>query len=147
MVTPEQIAVVQSTWASVAPISETAADLFYGKLFEIDPSLRELFPDNMKEQKKKLMQTLAFCVNGLSDLGEIVPAVRALASDTLTIRSKTNTTKALGGPVVDSGAGTGRSMGRRSCRGLGNSVWRACSNHERSCCDSRDLINTAERCR
>ena len=32
----------------------------------------------MAEQKKKLMQTLAFCVNGLTKLDEIVPAVKEL---------------------------------------------------------------------
>ena len=78
MVTPEDVSLVQSSWAKVAPISDTAADLFYGKLFELDPTLRALFPEDMTEQKKKLMQTLAVCVNGLSDLGEIVPAVKAL---------------------------------------------------------------------
>lgn len=78
MVTPEDVSLVQSSWAKVAPISDTAADLFYGKLFELDPTLKALFPEDMTEQKKKLMQTLAVCVNGLSDLGEIVPAVKAL---------------------------------------------------------------------
>ena len=78
MVEPAEVTLVQESWKSVEPISDTAADLFYGKLFELDPSLKELFPDDMAEQKKKLMQTLAVCVNGLNDLGEIVPAVRAL---------------------------------------------------------------------
>jgi hemoglobin-like flavoprotein len=78
MVSPTQVSLVQNSWTKVGPIAETAADLFYGRLFELDPSLRELFPEEMAEQKKKLMQTLAVCVNGLSDLGEIVPAVQAL---------------------------------------------------------------------
>lgn len=78
MVTPEQVERVQSSWAKVEPITETAAELFYGKLFELNPSLKILFPDDMVEQKKKLMQTLAVCVNGLTDLGEIVPAVQTL---------------------------------------------------------------------
>lgn len=78
MVTPEEVTLVQSSWEKVAPISDTAADLFYGKLFELDPALKAMFPDDMVEQKKKLMQTLAVCVNGLTDLGEIVPAVQAL---------------------------------------------------------------------
>lgn len=78
MVTPEEVSLVQSSWAKVEPISDTAADLFYGKLFELDPSLKSMFPEDMAEQKKKLMQTLAVCVNGLSDLGQIVPAVKAL---------------------------------------------------------------------
>jgi hemoglobin-like flavoprotein len=78
MITPEEVLLVQSSWEKVVPISDTAADLFYGKLFELDPSLKTMFPDEMAEQKKKLMQTLAVCVNGLNDLGEIVPAVKAL---------------------------------------------------------------------
>lgn len=75
---PEKIALVQSTWASVVPIADQAADLFYQRLFELDDSLKTLFPDDMTEQKKKLMQTLAVCVNGLNELGEIVPAVQSL---------------------------------------------------------------------
>lgn len=75
---PEKVALVQSTWASVVPIADQAADLFYQRLFELDDSLKTLFPDDMTEQKKKLMQTLAVCVNGLNELGEIVPAVQAL---------------------------------------------------------------------
>lgn len=78
MVTAEDVTLVQSSWAKVAPMADTAADLFYGRLFEIDPPLKELFPEDMAAQKKNLMQTLAACVNGLSDLGEIVPAVKAL---------------------------------------------------------------------
>lgn len=76
--TPEKIALVQSTWAQVVTIADKAADLFYGRLFELDGPLKELFPEDMTEQKKKLLQTLAVCVNGLNELGEIVPAVQAL---------------------------------------------------------------------
>ena len=76
--TPQQVDAVQQSFKKVAQIQDAAADLFYGKLFELDPELKELFPDDIVEQKKKLMQTLAVCVNGLNDLGEIVPAVQAL---------------------------------------------------------------------
>lgn len=78
MLTSDQIQAVQQSWEKVATIRDIAADLFYEKLFELDPSVRPLFPDALAEQKKKLMQTLAVCVNGLTDLGEIVPAVEAL---------------------------------------------------------------------
>lgn len=78
MVTPEDVTLVQSSWEKVAPIADTAADLFYGRLFEIDPAAKELFPEDMAAQKKSLMQTLAVCVHGLNNLGEIVPAVKAL---------------------------------------------------------------------
>ena len=76
--TPEQIELVQSNWAAVEPISAQAADLFYGKLFELDPALRPMFPEDMSEQKKKLMDMLKIAVNGLTKLEEIVPAVRNL---------------------------------------------------------------------
>lgn len=76
--TESQIALVKSSWRKVTPISAQAADLFYGKLFELDPTLRTLFPNDMKQQKIKLMQMLAYCVQGLDNLEDIVPDVQAL---------------------------------------------------------------------
>jgi hemoglobin-like flavoprotein len=76
--TSDQKALVQTSWKLVSPISSTAADLFYGRLFELDPSLRKLFPEDIKEQKLKLMQTLAYCVHGLDHLDQIVSNVQAL---------------------------------------------------------------------
>ena len=76
--TPQQKSLVQSTFAQVAPIAETAAALFYNRLFELDPALRPLFSGDMQEQGRKLMQTLAVAVAGLDDLELLVPAVRAL---------------------------------------------------------------------
>jgi len=76
--TPEQIAIVQTTFKSVAPISDTAAQLFYGKLFELDPTLKPLFKGDMREQGRKLMMMIGTAVAGLSDLPRLVPAVQAL---------------------------------------------------------------------
>jgi len=78
MVTSEQVELVQLSWSQVESISEAAAELFYGKLFQLNPSLSALFPDDMAEQRKKLMQTLSVCVYGLSTPGDVIPAVRAL---------------------------------------------------------------------
>jgi hemoglobin-like flavoprotein len=66
---------VKSSFAKVLPISDQAAELFYGRLFEIDPSLRSLFKIDMKEQGRKLMQMIAIAVRGLDDLGTLVPVV------------------------------------------------------------------------
>jgi len=71
---------VQSTFKKVAPIADTAADIFYDKLFEIDPGSRALFPEVMTDQKKKLMQMIGVAVNGLNDLDAIVPAVQELGA-------------------------------------------------------------------
>lgn len=78
--TPRQKELVQSSWAQVVPIADAAAGLFYGRLFELDPSLRPMFSTDIKEQGKKPMQTITVAVRGLDDL----PArrYRAWAGDT-----------------------------------------------------------------
>jgi hemoglobin-like flavoprotein len=77
-VTPEQIVLVQETFAQVVPIADTAAVLFYGRLFEMDPDLRALFRADMSAQYSNLMQTLTVVVRGLDRLDSILPAVQAL---------------------------------------------------------------------
>ena len=77
--TPDQVKLVQQSFAKVAPISETAAVLFYDRLFEIAPQVRAMFPADMTEQRKKLMATLAAVVSGLANLESILPAASALA--------------------------------------------------------------------
>jgi nitric oxide dioxygenase len=76
--TPNQIKLVQTSFAQVAPIAATAADLFYGRLFEVAPQVRAMFPDDLSEQKKKLMAMLGTAVAGLSRLETLMPAVQAL---------------------------------------------------------------------
>ncbi|WP_376098907.1 globin family protein [Roseomonas sp. CCTCC AB2023176] len=78
--TPEQIELVKRSFAKVVPIKETAAALFYGRLFEVDPALRALFRDtDMVEQGRKLMATLGFVVMNLGHPGSVVPAAQGLA--------------------------------------------------------------------
>lgn len=74
----DQITAVQTTFKEVAKIKEVAAELFYGKLFELDPALKSLFSGDMKEQGKALMSMLAIAVGGLNRLETIVPAVQEL---------------------------------------------------------------------
>jgi len=76
---PTQIKLVQDSFSKVAPISEQAAVIFYDRLFEVAPTVRAMFPNDMTEQRKKLMATLAVVVNGLSNLEAILPAASALA--------------------------------------------------------------------
>lgn len=76
--TPEEIALVQGSWQKVVPIKDTAAELFYGKLFELDPTLRPLFVSDIKEQGRKLMTMISLAVNGLTRLDTLVPAVQDL---------------------------------------------------------------------
>ncbi len=78
--TPEQVSLIQASFAKVAPISEQAAAMFYGRLFEIAPEVKPLFRADMAEQGRKLMATLAVVVNGLTNLQSILPAASALAT-------------------------------------------------------------------
>lgn len=76
--TPEQAVLVKNSWALVTPIADKAAELFYGKLFEMDPELKSLFKGDMTEQGRKLMAMINTAVNGLDKLEAIVPAVEQL---------------------------------------------------------------------
>ncbi len=76
--TPEQITLVQSSFESVKPIAQTAAELFYGRLFELNPSLRPLFKTDMSEQQRKLMDTLEILAKGLRVQQVILPALKDL---------------------------------------------------------------------
>jgi hemoglobin-like flavoprotein len=76
--TPAQVALVQETFELVAPIAETAAELFYNRLFELDPSVKPLFKGDMTEQGKKLMAMIATAVKGLNNPDKLIPAVQQL---------------------------------------------------------------------
>ena len=78
--TPRQVALVQDSFAKVAPTSEATAVRFYDRLFDIGPQMRAMFPDDMFEQRRKLMATLAIVVNGLSNLELMLPTAASLAT-------------------------------------------------------------------
>ena len=78
MLTDTQIALVQNTFATITPIADDAAVLFYQRLFEIDPSLRGMFRGDMADQRRKLMQMLTAAVKGLQRLDRLVPVVEDL---------------------------------------------------------------------
>jgi hemoglobin-like flavoprotein len=78
--TNEQINLVKSSFAKIEPVAEEAARLFYTRLFELDPGLRELFKGDMNEQGRKLMRMIGLAVKGLDRIEELVPAVQALGA-------------------------------------------------------------------
>ncbi|CCE04653.1 putative nitric oxide dioxygenase (NOD); flavohemoprotein [Bradyrhizobium sp. STM 3843] len=98
--TPAQIALVQDSFAKVAPISDQAAIIFYDRLFEVAPQVRALFPDDLTEQRKKLMGTLAVVVNGLTNLPSILPAASALATRHVGYGAKAEHYPVVGGALL-----------------------------------------------
>lgn len=95
-----QIQLVQESFSKVAPIADQAAIIFYDRLFEVAPSVRAMFPDDMKEQRKKLMATLAVVVNGLSNLESILPAASALAKRHVDYGAKPEHYPVVGGALL-----------------------------------------------
>lgn len=78
MITAKQKALVQESFALVAPIADTAAWLFYNRLFEVDPSLRPLFKGDIGTQGKMLMQALALSVKSLDRPDLLIPVLQDL---------------------------------------------------------------------
>ncbi|MDR4508911.1 MAG: globin domain-containing protein [Candidatus Brocadiaceae bacterium] len=74
----EQVAIVQKTFEKVSPISDTAAELFYKRLFELKPPFRDLFKRDMKTQGRMLMQMIDFAVKGLDATETILPTIKDL---------------------------------------------------------------------
>ena len=76
--TPRQIAFVQGSWNDVLTVPETAAQLFYLRLFALDPSLQPMFKGQMREQCRKLIAMMSVAVGGLARLETLVPVIEAL---------------------------------------------------------------------
>ena len=92
--TPTQIDLIRASWSQVEPIADTAARLFYARLFELDPRTKVLFRrTDMDAQRKNLMQTLAVVVKGLDQLDTIVPRSRrsAVATQATAFARRTTT--------------------------------------------------------
>src|SRR5437763_4479333 len=98
--TPEQVNLVQQSFAKVAPISETAAVLFYDRLFEVAPTVKAMFPADMTEQRKKLMATLAAVVSGLAAFESVLPAASALARRHVSYGAKAEHYPVVGGALL-----------------------------------------------
>lgn len=78
--TQDQVRLVQESFRAVVPLKREAARLFYGRLFEIDPSTRPLFAHvDLAAQGDKLMAALGFVVGSLREPGAMLATVRSLA--------------------------------------------------------------------
>ena len=76
--TAKQIELAQTSFKKIVPIADAAAEMFYNRLFELDPSLKPLFKGDMTEQGNMLMTVIETAVCDLDDLDAIVPTVKLL---------------------------------------------------------------------
>lgn len=81
MITAQQKELVQKTWVMVVPIADKAAELFYGRLFELEPEYKAMFKNDMTEQGKKLMKTINIAVEALNDVEPLVPTLKQMGAD------------------------------------------------------------------
>ena len=72
-VTAAQKQLVQTSFKLVEEKADIAADLFYQRLFDAAPELRSLFPEDLRDQKKKLMGALKVLVNTLDNPDKLIP--------------------------------------------------------------------------
>ena len=75
----EQIELVRSSWRELLPIADSAMQLFYRRLFEIDPGLERHFAAvDMDRQRAKLLSALDAVVGSLDDFDSLRPKLDAL---------------------------------------------------------------------
>lgn len=76
--TPEQIELVERSFAKIGPVTEATGLAFYRALFEIDPEARDMFGNDIDGQARKLMQVLAYAVSNLRSPETLLPLVHDL---------------------------------------------------------------------
>ena len=78
--TPAQKQLIRESWAKVLPIKETAAAMFYGRLFEVYPEVKPYFKGDMQEQGRKLMAMLNVAINGLDNFDALIEPLKRSGS-------------------------------------------------------------------
>lgn len=84
--TARQKRLVRQSYAAIAEEADAIGLLFYGRLFELDPSLRSLFQNDIQVQTRKLMDTLSALLESLDNLDALKPALHALGQRHATYR-------------------------------------------------------------
>ena len=77
---PYQVILVKQSFERLRPISMVAAEIFYNRLFEIDPSLRGMFKGDMQRQGAMLMSMIDAAVRGLDNPNALVPMLKSLGA-------------------------------------------------------------------
>lgn len=69
---------LRRTWELVPSMVDEVAELFYARLFELDPSLRILFRTEPAVLRQKLMDMLSLFVRHADQPGDLLPLLIAL---------------------------------------------------------------------
>ena len=74
------LAALETSFDLVAPEGDRLRDTFYERLFEAAPSVRPLFPDDLKRQKTMLLGALVLLRKSLRNLDAILPKLHELGA-------------------------------------------------------------------
>src|SRR6185369_2614125 len=66
--TARQVNLLKTSFEKILLNREQVAELFYNRLFLLNPSFRNMFKNNMKEQGQKLILTLEYVVSNFKPL-------------------------------------------------------------------------------
>ena len=79
--TPQQIELIKQTWASVGPIADAVPEIFYNRLFEVDPSTKPLFANvDMTRQHTKLLEAIELVADCVDQFEQLAPALHDLGA-------------------------------------------------------------------
>ncbi len=74
----KQKRLVRDSFASLMEYETAVVVLFYGRLFELAPETRALFKIDIREQARKLMDTLHTTVDALDRFDKLIPTLEDL---------------------------------------------------------------------
>lgn len=69
---------VQQSFALLEPALEPLMDLFFARLFQMEPSLRNLFPNDLSHHKRIFCRTLALIICEMEELAQLDTRVEEL---------------------------------------------------------------------
>jgi hemoglobin-like flavoprotein len=78
--TPTQIALVQASWQKVDEKNHEVAQMFYQRLFELAPELRQFYQTDLKECGARLMRNLGMAVTSLGRMDSVMPMLQDFAA-------------------------------------------------------------------
>src|SRR5436190_15662948 len=77
-ISAQQQSAIRTTLTKIMSDSDSFGAIFYGHLFEEDPSLRKIFTTNVKAQGHLLVRMLSIAVAGLDRPQDLLPALHDL---------------------------------------------------------------------